>query len=158
MRKLRNTKEEFVAGVHERINDGRWGLEEIQYISEHHTKYHLNYEDIGSFLVQAYYYAYSLALEDGVISQLEQARLGEIRAVVNTNSIPSNRVQREDLKNRILILTRRFEKSHNLQHQYHVENDLENEAKIEIEMKEKVGSIYYRRFPTPYPKLTPYTY
>jgi hypothetical protein len=160
MRNLRNTKEEFVSGVVERINDGRWGLEEVQYINEHRAKYHLNYEDIGSFLVQAYHYAYSLALEDGVITQLEQARLGEINKFFVSNYLPSNKAERDELKAKILLLTRRFEKSHNLQHQVQAENDmgLENQIKKENEMKEKVSSVYYRRYPTPYPKLTPYTY
>jgi hypothetical protein len=39
--------ESFKAQVVERIQDGRWGLEQVQYLNDKKVEYHLSNEDIG---------------------------------------------------------------------------------------------------------------
>lgn len=160
MRNLKNTKEEFTAGVVERLRDGRWGMEEVEYLNENRQKYNLNYEDIGFFLIETYKYTYAMAMEDGIITPVEQAELNIINQLF-MEQMPKRRGERELLKAKIFTLTRRFEKTNGMQEQMDMEQAyvLSQEQKLEhdAEMKKKVSSIYYR-LPTPYPKLTPYNY
>jgi len=152
MRPLRNKKEDFIIGVVDRLKDGRWGVNEIDYLNENHSRYHLNYEDIGMLLVYAYKYAYTMAMEDGVVTQLEQDQLNQINLMYNYSYLPKSRYEREALKVKILVLTRQYEKTNTVQ-----ENIiLEDHYKQENEIKNEVKSIYYKsRYPRP--KLTPYS-
>lgn len=163
MRNERHTKEDFLAGVKNRINNGSWGLEELNYLNDYHAKYHLNYEDIGDLLDNAFKYAYQLALEDGIMNQLESDQLGEIQKL-SMAPIPQNRMQREALKHHIMFLMNKIEFNHALQEQAQLQEDLapepvpvkKPEPVPEVEpVKHRVNSVYHR---TPRPKLTPYSY
>ncbi|NCP98407.1 hypothetical protein GW796_00840 [archaeon] len=152
MRPLRNKKEDFIIGVVDRLKDGRWGVNEIDYLNENHSRYHLNYEDIGMLLVYAYKYAYTMAMEDGVVTQLEQDQLNQINLMYNYSYLPKSRYEREALKVKILVLTRQYEKTNTVQESI----ILEDHYKQENEIKNEVKSIYYKsRYPRP--KLTPYS-
>jgi hypothetical protein len=152
MRELRNTKEDFIKGVQARIDDGRWGVEEVEYLNEYRQKYHLNYDDIGLFLVQVYKYTYTMAMEDGVLSQLELDELNQIQQLSYT--VPKNKFERDALKVKIMTLTKQYEKTNVVQESMDLENVYKKENEHRMELKNKVNNLYYR---TPYPKLTPYT-
>lgn len=154
MKNIKNTKEEFIHGVTERLRDGRWGLEEIEFLNENRKKYSLTCDEIGFFLVETYRYTYAMAMEDGVVTQLEQDELSAINKLYLEHS-PNKKSDREILKAKIFVLTRRFEKANQMQEDMDKENTLINKKK---EIKENISSVYYKKYPTPYPKLTPYTY
>lgn len=160
MRNLRNTKEDFVKGVMERFDSGKWGLKELEYLNDNHTRYHLTYEDIGNFVLHLYQYVYTMAMEDGVITELEQDQLIEIRNLAIAPA-PKNRFEIDRLKVKALTLINRIEKANALQENVVLENDLAQDLAVKQEkemIQEEVKRVYYRNYPTPYPKLTPYTY
>ena len=154
MRNLKNTKEEFINGVADRLRDGRWGLDEIEFLNENRKRYSITCDEIGFFLVEAYRYTYAMAMEDGVVTPLEQEELSVINKLYMEN-LPHKRADREILKAKIFVLTRRFEKTNQIQEQMEKAQNLINRQE---EIKSEVSSVYYRKLPTPYPKLTPYTY
>ena len=135
MRNERNTKEVFLAGIKERIKDGRWGLDEVEYLQENHPKYHLNYDDIGTLLMDAYQYTYYLALEDGVVDELELDQLTQIKKLT-MSPIPQNKAQREDLKFQIRFLVRKIEEL-NFVHEQTLEQEVINTPEPEP-MKQRV--------------------
>lgn len=114
MRIDRNTKEDFLKGIKQRINDGSWGLDELSYLLDNNMKYHLNYEDIGVLLKDAFIYTYALAMEDGVLNELENDQLANFQRLA-MEPVPKNRAQRQDIRNQIIFLTRRFELTHGIQ-------------------------------------------
>jgi hypothetical protein len=161
MRRERHTKEDFLTGVQERVKTHVWGLDEINYLHENHSKYHLNYEDIGNLLNDVFIHTYQLALEDGVMNQLEVDQIAQIQKLAMA-PIPQNKMQRDALKHQILFLRNKIDFAHVLQEQEQLKEKLnheltpEPEFKPEIEsVKEKINRVYYK---TPRPKLTPYTY
>lgn len=155
MRIDRNTKEDFLAGVTARIENGSWGLDEVEYLQENHSKYHLNYDDIGTLLQAVYTYTYGMAMEDGIVNQLENDELAQIQKL-RLAPAPQNKVQRDNLKLQIMFLVKRFEIVNSLQEKVQLENQIIQEKALEPEpVKERVNSLYYKY---PKPKLTPYTY
>lgn len=158
MRNERHTKEDFLNGVKNRIKNGSWGLEELNYLQDNHPKYHLNYEDIGNLLNDAFQYTYQLALEDGVMNQLEADQLAQIQKLAMA-PIPQNRMQRDALKHQIMFLVNRIEFTHALQERAQLDATIEEQVEVppptpqKEPVKERVNSVYYK---TPRPKLTPY--
>jgi hypothetical protein len=155
MRSERNTKEEFLGGVQDRIKNGHWGLDEIEYLLENHSKYHLNYDDIGVLLNDVYKYTYYMALEDGVMDQLEVDQLTQINKLIMA-PVPQNKAQREELKFQIRFMARKIEQVHAIHEKVLEQEHAQYEPQPEPEpMKERVNKVYYK---SPRPKLTPYTY
>jgi len=153
MRNERHSKLDFLSGVTERVKDGRWGLDEVEYLYENHSKYHLNYEDIGNMLNELFQYTYHLALEDGVMNEMEIDQLTQVQKLAMA-PIPQNKMEREALKHQIRSLVKKIEVSHHLQEQVQLEAHIEEKLEeVKEPIKERVNSVYYR---TPRPKLTPY--
>jgi len=161
MRRLRNSKEDFVNSILEKIDNGELGLNEIEYLNENHLKYHLTYEDISNFLLHLYEYVYTMAMEDGIITELEQKQLAEIKNFP-IHPMPKNRFERDLLKTKILTLVKRIEKTNSAQEEIELENDLAEEMtlkqKYSENTKEKINKLYYKNYLTPYPKLKPFAY
>lgn len=175
MRKLRNTKEAFMEKVLEKVKSNEWGLEELEYLNENHSNYQLKCEDIGFLLLQAYRYSYQLAIEDGVVTPDEQKVLSDIN-VMFMQHIPTSRQERDLVKAKIFALTKSFDRGYKPKEQANLTTEpanlttepansntlakveaADNEMEQSLGMKEKISTAYYR-LPTPYPKLTPYTY
>jgi hypothetical protein len=100
-----------------------------------------------------------LALEDGIMNQLEVDQIAQIQKLTMA-PIPQNKMQREALKHQILFLRNKIDFAHVLQEQEQLKEQIEPEPtpvpKPEVEsVKEKINKVYYK---TPRPKLTPYTY
>ncbi len=142
-------KQKFIDEISKKIENGDWGLEEIEHLEENKIKYHLNYEDIGLFLMVAYDYVYNLAIENGEISGLEMNNLIAFKKAM-VGVMPKNKEQRMALKFQINQLVKKFEKEHSF------ENNLESENKQEV-IKKKVKSLYYLPSWLRKPKFTPYS-
>lgn len=142
MEYIKNNKKDFIVGVNQRINNGKWGIEEISFLNENRLKYDLSFEDIGMMLVNIYKYTYTMAIEDGFISQLELDQLSQIQILSYT--LPKNQLELEQLRVKINLLNTQYEKTNYVQEQM----DLKSKYNIE----NKINSIYYSK----YPKLTPY--
>ncbi len=169
MRKLRNTKEDFMEKVLEKVKSNEWGLEELEYLNQNHSNYHLKCEDIGFLLLQAYRHSYQMAIEDGVVTDAEQKVLSDIN-VMFMQHIPTSKSERDFVKAKIFALTRSFDKGYKPKEQLNQVPEQANtntntvtkieaaDNEMENEIKEKLATAYYRTPRYPYPKLTPYTY
>lgn len=140
--------EQFKMQVVERIKDGRWGLEQVQHLNDNKLQYHLTNEDIGMFLMHTYNYTYYMAMEDGIMTELEERQLAQIKSYYNYLNPPKNRYEIENIKTKIANLTKKFEKTNA------VSEEMDQQARAQ-EIQQEVKNVYrtprYTR-----PKLTPY--
>lgn len=157
--------QQFMENVSACFRSGRWNLEHIEYLNENRLKYHLSHEDIGLFLMQHYQYTYTMAMEDGVINELENQNLIQIKSLYNHLNPPKNRYEIQNIKNKINHLTRRYEVTNGVQEQMHineenidfVEQKEEAEFNAKYNLQEEVKNTYHKRnIRYPVPKLTPY--
>lgn len=89
--------------VAERIEDGRFGLDEILYLDKNQEKFGLNESDIYIFAQQVYKETFNLAMEDGILSKEESIELQKIKDLIVSNA-PANKPNLEFLKNNIAFL------------------------------------------------------
>lgn len=89
--------------VTERIEDGRFGLDEIVYLDKNKEKFGLNEGDIYIFAQQVYKETFNLAMEDGILSKEESIELQKIKDLIVSNA-PTNKPNLEFLKNNIAFL------------------------------------------------------
>ena len=147
-----NSKEYFNHLALERINTGKWGLQQIEYLHQHQNDYGLKAEDINLYILHIYRYTYNLAMADGNINREEMVYLQNIKALYNHYNPPQGVAAVIALKQHINAISKNF--VHN-----HVQelNDERLVEKHEQELKEEAEKVYKKPLPKyPRPKLTPY--
>lgn len=129
------------------INEGAFGLSEIEYLQEHRVEQQLSYSDIVSLLLELHNYAYDLAMEDGVINRQEAQYLHNIgNQFINLKS-HMNRYTMIKLKNQIRTITKKHEEF--CDHEKQLNNsDTYDKA---LDKKYKVKSPFKNPFARPSP-------
>jgi len=146
----------FNQEVAKKIHTGEWGLNEINFLQENKQKYHLTHANISYYLQELYRYTYTLAMQDGLISQSEQHLLSLIRTHLSSPHMPTNRFGLEHLKLRIETA-----QTHCLKHRPDYQEQFQHKYEHENQMQQEITSTY-NNSPTPKygyarPKLTPYS-
>lgn len=146
-------KEYFNHLALERINSGKWGLQQVEYLHQNKNEYGLTAEDLNLYILHVYRYTYNLAMSDGHLDREEIVYLQNIKSLYNHYNPPQNIAAVIAIKQRIQAITKNF--VHN-----HIQN-INDERFIEAhekELKQEAENVYKKPAPKyPRPKLTPYS-